>query len=274
MFPSHDPGGVGKAAQAATVQAITKGVAKSALQQTAARQAGRVARVGAQSAAMIPMSIKNYGDQRLGPWAVSDKGQILFKESKDSPASSALKALAYTSVEVASELSGATLNKYLISPVTNRLKTPLVNAVNGLPEKLKLGLFEAYKKIKPNARISEAFTRAGWNGMIAELGEERVADVLRETVNLTLEEGYTFDQVLEGIVPSKDQLLLEAGLIGAFGGVRGSANIVTNLLIKKGMTKDQAEDAVSNMNVTEQEAVIDEALTVPTALEETMIFRS
>lgn len=263
-------GGVGKAAQAATVQAITKGVARSALQQTAARQAGRVARVAAQTAAMVPMSVKNYGDQRLGPWAVSDKGQILFKESKDSPASSALKALAYTSVEVASELSGATLNKYLISPVTNRLKTPLVNAVNGLPEKLKLGLFEAYKKIKPNARISEAFTRAGWNGMIAELGEERVADILRETVNLTLEEGYTFDQVLEGIVPSKDQLLLEAGLIGAFGGVRGSANIVTNLLIKKGMTKDQAEDAVSNMNVTEQEAVIDEALTVPTALEETM----
>ena len=261
-------GGIGKAAQTATVQALTKGAAQTATQQFAIRQTGRVARVAAQSAAMVPMTVRNYGEQRLGPWAVSDKGQILFQESKDSPASSALKALAYTSVEVASELSGASLNKYLINPVTNRLKTPLISAANKLPEKLKMGLFEAYKKLDPNARVSEVFTRAGWNGMIAELGEERVADVLRETVNLTLEEGYTFDQVLEGIVPSKDQLLLEAGLIGAFGGVKTSANIVTNILINKGMTKDQAEEAVSNMNVSEQESIIDESLYVPTATEE------
>ena len=262
-------GGPGKAAQAATVQAITKGVAKNALQQTAARQAGRVARVATQAGLMVPMSAANYGEQRLGPWMVTDKGQIIFQESKDSPAMSALKAYAHVSAEVASELSGATIAKYAINPVTKKLKTPLINGINALPEGLKLGLFEAYKRIQPNATISKAFTAGGWNGMLAELGEERVADVLRETVNLTLEEGYTFDQVLDGITPTKDQLLLEAGLISAMGGIKTVSNVAANLLIDKGFTRKEAEETVSNMALTEQEAFVEAQLQLESAVVET-----
>jgi hypothetical protein len=246
-------GGPGKAVQTATVQAITKGVAKSALQQATAKQVGRVARVATQSGLMVPMGIANYGEQRLGPWMVTDKGQLIFTESKDTPALSALKAYAHVSAEVASELSGATIAKYAINPVTKRLKTPLINGINNLPEGLKLGLFEAYKKIKPNATISKAFTAGGWNGMLAELGEERVADVLRETTNIVLEEGYTFDQVLDGITPTKDQLLL----------------IATNLLIQKGFTRKEAEETVSNMAMTEQEAFVEGQLQLESAVVET-----
>ena len=262
-------GGPGKAVQTATVQAITKGVAKSALQQATAKQVGRVARVATQSGLMVPMGIANYGEQRLGPWMVTDKGQLIFTESKDTPALSALKAYAHVSAEVASELSGATIAKYAINPVTKRLKTPLINGINNLPEGLKLGLFEAYKKIKPNATISKAFTAGGWNGMLAELGEERVADVLRETTNIVLEEGYTFDQVLDGITPTKDQLLLEAGLISALGGVKAVSNIATNLLIQKGFTRKEAEETVSNMAMTEQEAFVEGQLQLESAVVET-----
>ena len=262
-------GGPGKAVQTATVQAITKGVAKSALQQATAKQVGRVARVATQSGLMVPMGIANYGEQRLGPWMVTDKGQLIFTESKDTPAMSALKAYAHVSAEVASELSGATIAKYAINPVTKRLKTPLINGINNLPEGLKLGLFEAYKKIKPNATISKAFTAGGWNGMLAELGEERVADVLRETTNIVLEEGYTFDQVLDGITPTKDQLLLEAGLISALGGVKAVSNIATNLLIQKGFTRKEAEETVSNMAMTEQEAFVEGQLQLESAVVET-----
>jgi hypothetical protein len=256
--------GVGKAAQAATVKAITKGVEVSVLKAASVKAAGRVARVVTQSAAMVPMTVRNYGDQRLGPWTVTDKGQLIFKEATDSPAMSALKAYAYTSVEIASELSGATLGKYIINPVTKKLSTPLINGLNALPANLKEGLFRAYKSIKPNATISKAFTRGGWNGMIAELGEERVADVLRETVNLVLEDGYTFDQVLEGITPSKDQLLLEAGLIGTMGGIKTSANIGANLFISKGSSRAEAESAINSLGVIEQEAIVDSQLQVDT----------
>ena len=262
-------GGAGKAVQTATVQAITKGVAKSALQQATAKQVGRVARVATQSGLMVPMGIANYGEQRLGPWMVTDKGQLIFTESKDTPALSALKAYAHVSAEVASELSGATIAKYAINPITKRLKTPLINGINNLPEGLKLGLFEAYKKIKPNATISKAFTAGGWNGMLAELGEERVADVLRETTNIVLEEGYTFDQVLDGITPTKDQLLLEAGLISALGSVKAVSNVGINLLIKKGLTSKEAEETISNMTVTEQEAFVEGQLQLESAVIET-----
>ena len=257
-------GGVGKTAQAATVKAITKGVEVTALKAATARAAGITARVATQSAAMVPMTTRNYGEQRLGPWNITDKGQLIFQEATDSPAMSALKAYAYTSAEVASELSGATLGKYIINPITKTLSTPLINGINALPVNLKEGLFKAYKAIKPNATISKAFTRGGWNGMIAELGEERVADVLRETVNLTLEDGYTFDQVLEGITPSKDQLLLEAGLISTMGGIKTSANIGANLFISKGTPKAEAESAINSLGVIEQEAIIDSQLQVDT----------
>tara|TARA_R110000737_G_scaffold90900_1_gene123188 strand:- start:12 stop:4892 length:4881 start_codon:yes stop_codon:yes gene_type:complete len=264
-------GGVAKVAQTAAVRAMTKGVAKSALQKATAKQAGRVARVVTQSSLLIPRQIAEYGELRLGPWMVTDKGQLIFTESKDSPAMSALKAYAHVSAEVASELSGATIAKYAINPITKRLKTPLINAINNLPEGLKLGLFEAYKKIMPNATISKAFTAGGWNGMLAELGEERVADVLRETTNIVLEEGYTFDQVLDGITPTKDQLLLEAGLISALGSVKAVSNVGINLLIKKGLTSKEAEETISNMTVTEQEAFVEGELELESAVIETEV---
>ena len=262
-------GGIGKAAQTATVKAITQGVARTALQQNIARQTGRVARVAAQSAVMVPMQVRNYGEQRLGGLTITDKGEGFFRGSKDSPAMSALKAYAHTSVEVASELSGATINKYLIHPITKRLKTPLINAISSLPEKLQVGLFTAYQKINRNATVSKAFTAAGWNGMLAELGEERVADILRETVNLTLEDGYTFDQVLDGLTPTKDQLLLEAGLIVAMGSTRPGFNIVANLLIDKGLSKKEAIETANNLTVTEQEAFVATELQLQSAVIET-----
>ena len=260
-------GGVGKAAQASVTKAASEFAKRSALAAATTTTVGRVARVAAQSAAMVPMTVGNYGDIRLGGFNVTDKGQILFREAKESPAISALRAFGYTAAEVASELSGATIAKYLINPVAGKLKTPLIGAMNQLPETLKSGLYQAYKKIKPNATISKVFTNAGWNGMLAELGEERVADVLRETVNLTLNEGYTFDQVLEGITPSKEQLLLEASLIGTVGSVKTTAEVVTNRLMGKGKISKETQEIINNLLVSEQQAFIDNELQVETEAE-------
>jgi hypothetical protein len=257
-------GGIGKSAQAATLKATEEFAKRSALAKIASVNLGRAARVGAQTTAMVPMQAAKYGELRLGPWNVTDKGQVIFTESKDSPAVSALKAYAYTSVEVASELSGAKLNKYIINPVTKRLKTPLISGVNALPEGLKDALFQAYKKIKPSARVSRVFTAGGWNGMLAELGEERVADILRETLNLVLEEGYTFDDVLAGITPSVDQLLLESSLIATMGGAKSASTALVNILVDKGMLPSEAQETVDNLTATEQEAMLNEELKVET----------
>ena len=257
-------GGIGKAAQASTLKAIGTTVETTALKAFAAKTTGRVARVAAQSAAMVPMIASKYGERRAGAWNVTDKGEVIFAGADESPAKSALMAYAHVSAEVASELSGATLNKYLINPITKKLATPLISGINKLPEKLKLALYDNYKRLKGNARVSRVFTAGGWNGMLAELGEERIADILRETTNLTLEEGYTFDEVLDGITPSKDDLLLEAGLISIVGGVKTTSSVVMNFLTSDGLSVGQAQEVVDNLTVQEQENIVDYTLVVET----------
>ena len=83
--------------------------------------------------------------------------------------------------------------------------TKAADQLNKLDPRIRNGLVKAYRKLKPHAAVKDLFTRAGYNGMLIELGEERIADVLRETVNLTLEDGYTFEDVLAGISVSQSR---------------------------------------------------------------------
>lgn len=255
-------GGIGKGAQAVAVKGLTKIATTSALKATT-KAVGIAANVTARTAAMPGMYIPKYAERRLNDsMAITDRGEVILKESKESPAVSALKSFAYTGAEVASELSGAAITNKIINPVTNKLKTPLVAGINALPVKLKQGLYEAYKTIKPNASVSRVFTAGGWNGMLAELGEERVADVLRESLALSLEDGYTIDDVLDGITPSKEQLQIEAGIIAIAGGMKSSSSAVMNILQKKGMSPIESQEAVNNMSVEEQEGLIESSLQI------------
>lgn len=260
--------GAGKAVQVATVQAATKIAEKAALKTavatTAAKTTGIAARVAAQTALMPSLYVPKFAERRLNDaMAITDKGEIILKESKETPAISALKAFSHSSAEVASELSGAAIGKYVVSPVAKRLGTPIATAAEKLPVKLRQGIYEAYKKIQPNATVSKVFSRAGFNGMINELGEERVADVMRETLNLALEDGYTFDQVLDGITPSKDQLLTEAGIVSIAGGAHTSTNILLNTLQNRGMSSGEAIEVVNNLSASEKETLEQKELPDP-----------
>ena len=258
-------GGVGKSAQVAAVKGTQSLIKNKVLSQAA----GATARVAAQSAMLMPtQGFRAYGNIRMSEGLeVTDTGQAIFREAKESPAISALKAYGYVSAEVASELSGlAVASKLAKSPAFQQGKTALksaaITSINKLPAKLKNNLYGAYKAIQPNARMSEIFTRAGWNGMLLELGEERVADVLRESVDLALTEGYTMSDVLEGITPDAEQLLLESGLIMTMGSAKAGVNLLANMLVKKGMTPKEAQDSVESMSSLEQDALIDDQITV------------
>jgi hypothetical protein len=258
-------GGVGKSAQVAAVKGTQSLIKNKVLSQAA----GATARVAAQSAMLMPtQGFRAYGNVRMSEGLeVTDTGQAIFREAKESPAISALKAYGYVSAEVASELSGlAVASKLAKSPTFQQgkmaLKSAAITSINKLPAKLKNNLYGAYKAIQPNARMSEIFTRAGWNGMLLELGEERVADVLRESVDLALTEGYTMSDVLEGITPDAEQLLLESGLIMTMGGAKAGGNLLANMLVKKGMTPKEAQDSVESMSSLEQDALIDDQITV------------
>tara|TARA_R110001583_G_scaffold49228_2_gene154139 strand:- start:1105 stop:5163 length:4059 start_codon:yes stop_codon:yes gene_type:complete len=258
-------GGVGKSVQTAAVK-TTQDLVKS---RVLARVAGATTRVATQSAMLMPVQgYKAYGNIRLSQGLeVSETGQLIFREAKESPAISALKAYGYVSAEIAAELSGLAVASKLSKSVRFQkgkvaLASGAITSINKLPANLKNNLYKAYQLIKPNARMSEVFTRAGWNGMLMELGEERVADILRESVDLALTEGYTMADVLEGITPNAEQLLLESGLIMTMGGTKAGASAAVNLLVRKGMALEDAKKSVDQLTSLEQDALVDDQLTV------------
>lgn len=197
--------------------------------------------------------VDQYGSIRMGGFDVSDTGQLIFAEAKETPAISALRAFAYVGAETFSELSGVAFA---------RSAKPIVkNALNKLPPALRARLFEAYRAIQPNATIKKMTSAVGWNGILIELGEERVAAILRETVNLTLNDGYTFDDVLDGIVPSKDEFLLEVGLIATMGGtISASSKALDFLLKRKGLTPEEIQLVLQNTPASEKQELIETLL--------------
>ena len=253
-------GGIGKAAQVGAQKAVGKVLEKGVINAGPSffqRAAGGAANITARSAAMPTLYTAGYAERRLNDYmAITDKGDILLKESKETPAMSALKAFGYTGAEIASEMSGAAIGKYLVDPVKGLIKTPLIQGVNKLPIKLRENLYEAYKLIKPNATVSKAFSSMGWHGMLQELGEERVADILKASLDMAADKEYTFDDFLTAITPDKDQLLVEAGIISIAGGVHTAADAAFNILKSKGTEPSEARETVANMSAQERETFV------------------
>ena len=256
-------GGIGKTAQTAATQALTKGVMVSAQAAAAARYTGYGARVAAQSTAMVPANVANYGDLRLGQFVqLTQSGQAILSDAKESPAVTALKAFAYTNAEIASELVGVKVGKFVVDPITRRLATNAKTSINKLPPALIEGITKAYQKIQPNAKVQEILTRAGWHGVLNELGEERVAAVLNTYVDMAFGETFTVDEVWDRIVPDKDQFLIEAGLIATMGGVKTVGVAASNILSNQGRTEQEIMEALEGLTDEELQNVVDEQTNV------------
>ena len=256
-------GGVGKTAQFAATQALTKGVMVTAQAAAAARYTGYGARVAAQSTAMVPANVANYGDLRLGQYVqLTQSGQAILSDAKESPAVTALKAFAYTNAEIASELVGVKVAKFVVNPITRRLATNAKTSLDKLPPALIEGITKAYQKIQPNAKVQEILTRAGWHGVLNELGEERVAAVLNTYVDMAFGDTFTVDEVWDRIVPDKDQFLIEAGLIATMGGVKTVGVAASNILSNQGRTEQEIMEALEGLTDEELQNLVDEQTNV------------
>lgn len=250
-------GGVGKAAQVAATKGVQKGLKNAVL----AKTAGITANVAARAAAMPAPYVAKFGERRLNDYvAITDKGEAIFQESTESPAKSAMMAMGHHTAEVASEMSGAAIGKYVVTPaagVASRyLRTPVMSGINKIPAGIRTQIYTAYQKMNPNARVSKIFTAGGWNGVLEEMGEERIAAILQGGVDLVGEEDFGFEEYLDAVTPTGEQLLVEAAVMSIAGGVKGSANIATNLLTEKLGDPVKAKETVDNMSATEQEAFV------------------
>ena len=257
-------GGIGKVAQTATVKGLEKTARMSAVRSVETEIAGAAANVAARSAAMIPLNVRTAGELTLNQQVrLTPDGKAILTDAEINPIATGLKAFGYTGAEMSSELAGARIGKYLLDPITNRISSTAYTAVNTLSPKLLVGLINKTKEtLRPSATMSEILTRAGWHGVLNELGEERLAETLRLYVDAGFGEKITTDQVWDALVPSKDQFLIEAGLIATLGSVRTGF-----VAAEKFINPEQIKTAEELLTNEQAEAILEANLEIETNTE-------
>lgn len=252
--------GYGKLAQTAVKEAAIDAGVHSALSSAI----GATTRVATTTALMPAQVVEKYGERRLNDAiTITDKGEAILTPSKESPAYSAALAFAHTSADVAGQLTAPLVGKFIVQPAGSLLKTPLVAAANQLPAATKEALYNAYKLIKPNAKVSDVLSAAGWQGMIEQLGANRVTQILNSSLDFADDKNMTTDQYLAALTPTKDQLYLEGGLIGIAGAASSATHLTANLMKSKGIPEAQAHDTVVNMSEMEKEQYVRDNLPMP-----------
>lgn len=168
-------------------------------------------RTYAFTATRLPQQVRaRMGDIMLSDTvAVSPEGQAILKESEEKPAIAFMKALALTNIETASELSGAMLVRPAMKGIGELSKVIASPVLKHFPE----GFAEQFVKLAEKATklpFAKAVDDLGFNGILEEIGEERVGDLLQFAFNLDGQEGYSFEQLLDALFPSPEQLGQEA----------------------------------------------------------------
>ena len=216
-------------------QKIAEGVKKTAFNATLNPK------TYAFTATRLPQQVRaRMGDIMLSDSiAITPEGQAILKEGETSPAIAFMKALAMTNVEVASEISGAMLVRPVMQGAGQLSKAIASPVLKHLPD----GFAEKFVKLAEEATklpFAKAVDELGFNGVLEEIGEERVGDLLKFALNIDEEEGYSFEQLLDAVFPSAEQLGQEALSFGVTGVAMNVAHAGLKSLPKVGekYTKD------------------------------------
>lgn len=244
-----------KAAVAYTTKALVKSAQKAGVK-------GIATSVAKANAVLAPRVAENYAQRRITEGiAITDKGQAYLEEIEEKPATTLLKALADTNIEAGTELiagqylnlGGALVAK---SPAGKAITEGFKKGFDLLPKKTRAAFESAVQKLRPNETIESIVKRGGFNGVLEEMGEERVADILKTTLDLDAEEGYSADQFLRAINPEAEELLVELGAFSIMGGASRASSILYNNLRVKGYNHEEATNTVNNLSETEKDNLV------------------
>lgn len=231
--------GAKKAAQTGIKGAVTR----------AATGAAQLATQAAKRTALSPHRVVDqYAQTKINDQiALTDKGVKIYENADSSPAKTALKAFGDVWVEMLSEQTG----DVLLAPMFSKVKRAVGRT---LPDKLVKQLNKAVEETT-NLPVATAVKKMGFDGVLEEIGEERIGDILRTTLDLDQEEGYSADQFIAAAIPDADQFLIEAGVIGMWGGASRAVQIGAAKLAKRGLPKSDIEGVLNSMSETERETL-------------------
>lgn len=206
--------GVRKAAQKMIGEQVEKGIGKAAT-----KTAETITSAGVRTA-MLPHEILKRFSQSNIPNTYRDiQGNIVFNQPESSPAKNFIKAIGDTYIEMLSEESGAALTagKEKLGEIMAR-KSKVIAKLGQFWKKQKGGnIADFYKRIG---------TSTGFNGVLEEMGEERLGDFLRAVSNVDdfgTGKDATVLQRIAASLPDAQQLGVEALAFGIPGIARFGA---------------------------------------------------
>ena len=212
-------GGIFTAGKKVAEKAVTKGL-ETAAEKTARRKAiesvitRSVGNVAGATAQTVPAgflritagTIQNMTPEYQYQQDEAGKFSAFISEEGDNLPLALARSFSDQWVETVSEKSGGIFNEVL-GPIKNKM--------------IKLGVFKSFLKNNPNltsSQFMELVKASGWNGVIAEMGEERIGELMRGALTQVglSEEGFK--------MPTKEQLLVELVAFSAPGAGIGLAN--------------------------------------------------
>ena len=214
--------GVATAAKGATTKLATKLLkigaekgARAAIKRGAVKLAGLGVGALARTAA-LPQRVAGETFRRMLPmsYEFTPQGQLLVGEAQSKPHTAFMKAFGSVWIETFTEETGEFLvggGKRILSRVPGA--RPAFQRVA-----------KAMSRFKPPAEIAAIFKRAGYHGLLAEIGEERLSDILRAAtgVDTTDLDNETIFERLVQCMPSGHELLVEAGVLALPGASRAA----------------------------------------------------
>ena len=212
-----------------------------------------------------------YQDRMLdNTFKLTDKGESIFQESEEKPATAFYKSVGQTFIMFASEASGGLLklpiqgasaatSKYIGSPIAKYLASnkQLVN----LYKKSVPALSKLYEKMNKlpikGENVDWLKSKVRYDGFFEELGEEVVEDVLNLTIGTDNQER-SFENYAKAIFKSPDEWAVLAGAIALQGGTLSAAShILGNHMERNGATDDEIIETLNNLSENDKEKAVE-----------------
>lgn len=202
-----------------TVKGGLRSVVKSTVKKAAMRAAGATA--GAITRTTIGMPhrvVDQYLERQLNSQLqLTEKGYKFLESAQEKPFTSFMKAYGDVVIENLSEVTGPALS---------------AGAKKLVPKKFAQALAALHQKMHPEKGIVHLFTKAGYNGFLEELGEERVGDLIRAIVGVEDFGAGDGASVLDRVwssIPNGEEFMVEAGILMIPGAARATGSQAVQL---------------------------------------------
>lgn len=246
-----------------------KGLGKF-ITQVAGVSAGAVARTAVQPQKIVA----GFGERQVeAGLEFTEQGVKIAEESSETPWTSFWKATGDQVIENLSEVSGPFLGRVAGRVIPKKAVTAVgagiaTGAKRVLPQRMASAISKMYKKLNPNKSVEKLFTKAGYNGFLPEIGEERFGATLRAITGVenfgAKDPDNVFDRLVASI-PSGEDMLVE-GLVLAFpGGAKAAVSSTISELNRRRGVKAVREAAKKEADefIELDDQAIDEILAIP-----------